>query len=121
MQNIGKVIMFDGPDGVGKTTQFELAAEALEKQGHKVYKTHILGGTDIGEALRSVMFSTAERPAMTNMHLALAIYYALAAEVEQKRTQGYTVLIDRSPLSLIAFQVYGDGLDEKAGYDACDE
>ncbi len=113
--------MFDGPDGVGKTTQFDLVTEALRAKGHDVYTTHIFGGTPIGEALRTVMFSSAARPANTNLHISLAIYYALAKELEQKRRQGTIILVDRSPLSLIAYQVYGDGLDETLGYAACDK
>src|SRR5206468_3020522 len=82
--------------------------------------THQLGGTEIGEALRQVMFSALPRPAITNLHISLAIYFALAQEVAKKRDEGHIILIDRSPLSLVAYQVYGDGLDEKTGYNACD-
>jgi len=113
--------MFDGPDGVGKTTQFELAAKQLRAEGREVYTTHLLGGTPIGEALRGVLFSEASRPARTNLHVSLAIYYALAEELAGFRKAGTVILVDRSPLSLIAYQVYGDGLDESLGYRACDE
>jgi len=121
MMTSGKLYMFDGPDGVGKTTQFELVAKALRAQGHDVYTTHLLGGTPIGEALRSIMFSNALRPAPTNLHIALAIYHALAEDLEGRRKAGSTVLVDRSPLSLIAYQVYGDGLDPELGAQACRE
>lgn len=117
----GSLIMFDGPDGVGKTTQFDLAARQLLAAGHDVYSTHLLGGTSIGEALRGVMFSNDSRPPLTNLHLSLAIYYALAEDLAARRAAGTTILVDRSPLSLIAYQVHGDGLDETSGYRACDE
>ena len=113
--------MFDGPDGVGKSTQFELAAAALRKGGHQVYTTHLLGGSDIGNALRAIMFSNAERPAITNLHLSLAIYYALLDNLKNHLDNGEIVLIDRSPLSLYAYQVFGDGLDEAIGRQACQE
>ena len=117
----GLLITFDGPDGVGKTTQFELVAQALRDNGHDVYTSHLLGGSPIGETLRQVMFSDNPRPARTNLHLSLAIYYALFAELDVKRQAGTIVLLDRSPLSLIAYQVYGDGLDETIGYQACSD
>jgi len=111
--------MLDGPDGSGKTTQFKLLVAHLKQQGHKVYATHMLGGTPVGEALRAVMFSDRKRPALTNMHISLAIYAALSEVVSKKRAAGYTVVIDRSPLSLVAYQVHGDGVDETVGYEAC--
>lgn len=117
----GMLVMFDGPDGVGKTTQFKLLEAKLQQAGRRVYGTHILGGTPIGEALRMVLFSEAERPPQTNLHVSLAAYYALAAEVTKLRESGVDVLIDRSPLSLIAYQVYGDGLPLEIGKPACDD
>lgn len=112
--------MLDGPDGIGKTTQIKLLAESLSAEGHKVFHARLLGGTEIGEALRSIVLSDLPRPAETNLHIMLAAYYALAAEVTSKRTEGYTVLIDRSPLSLYAYQVCGDGVDEQTGWGYCD-
>lgn len=117
----GKLIMFDGPDGVGKTTQFQLVADELQRRGYQVYTTHLLGGTPIGEELRRIMFSDAPRPATTNLHLSLAIYYALAEAIAAERAKGKVILIDRSPLSLIAYQVYGDQVDRDAGFRACQE
>ncbi len=53
----GLVIIFEGIDGVGKTTQLELARKELEKAGWPVVTTRNMGGTPIGEALREVMMS----------------------------------------------------------------
>jgi dTMP kinase len=121
INTLGLLLAFDGPDGVGKTTQFKLVADSLRAKGHDVYTTHMLGGTPIGEALRETMFSDLPRPALTNLHISLATYYALAADLAARREAGTIILVDRSPLSLIAYQVYGDGVDETLGYAACDE
>ncbi len=103
--------MFDGPDGVGKTTQLELAAESLRADGRKVYTTKTHGGTEIGEALRKVSLSPIDRNPLTDMYISLAMHSALAEIIETKRQEGYCVLVDRSPLSNIAYQAYGSGLD----------
>ncbi|MEO6513987.1 MAG: dTMP kinase [Candidatus Saccharimonadales bacterium] len=108
----GKLFMFDGPDGVGKTTQLNMAAEALTKKGYEVYLTKTHGGTPIGEALRTVSLSEVERTPLTDMYISLAMHSALAEVIEEKRDRGVIVLVDRSPLSIVAYQAYGSGLDK---------
>lgn len=117
----GLVIYFDGPDGAGKTTQLHLVAENLRQEGYTVHNTRTLGGTPIGESLRQAALSQYERPVETDLHIALASSYALAAEVLARRESGEVILIDRSPLSMVAYQVYGDGLDEQQGFLAADQ
>ena len=108
--------MFDGLEWVGKTTQLGLAAGALKEQGYEVWTSRVNGGAPIGEALRAVLFDSFERPPETDLYVHLAQQYALNVEVERKRQAGMVLLIDRSPLSIIAYQVYGSGLDEATGF-----
>jgi dTMP kinase len=108
----GKLFMFDGPDGVGKTTQLNMAGEALKKKGYEVYLTKTHGGTPIGEALRTVSLSELERTPLTDMYISLAMHSALAEVIEENRDRGVIVLVDRSPLSIVAYQAYGSGLDK---------
>ena len=117
----GLIVYFDGPDGVGKTTQLELASQDLKRQGYNVHSVHTIGGTPIGNLLRDVLFSDNPRPAETNLHIALASQYALAEDVIARRQAGEVILIDRSPLSIVAYQVYGDGLPEAKGIQAARE
>jgi len=117
----GVVIMFDGPDGIGKTTQIELARQQLEVDGYTVHVTRAHGGTPIGEELRKVSFMHLERPPETDLYISLAMHQALAQNLRAKREQGVVTLIDRSPLSIIAYQVYGDGLDGKLALDRAKE
>jgi dTMP kinase len=116
----GRVIMFDGPEWIGKTTQLGLAADGLRRQGYAVWSTRVSGGTPIGEALRTAMFGDYERPPLTDLHIHLAQQYALEVEINKHRQAGELILVDRSPLSIIAYQVYGGGLDEQTGYQAAD-
>jgi dTMP kinase len=112
LSSIGKLFMFDGPDGVGKTTQLHMAAEALTKKGYEVYLTKTHGGTPIGEALREVSLSNLDRTPLTDMYISLAMHSALAELIEEKRERGVIVLVDRSPLSNVAYQAYGSGLNK---------
>ncbi|HWB39163.1 MAG TPA: dTMP kinase [Candidatus Saccharimonadales bacterium] len=116
----GLIVMFEGLDGVGKSTQLRRAAKALEKQGWQVHTTRNLGGTPIGEALREAMLAKLARPAATDFYISLAIQEALIAELEAQRQAGKLVLIDRGPLSLAAYQIYGSGFDEAQGWQAVD-
>jgi dTMP kinase len=117
----GKIIYFDGPDGVGKSTQLKMAAQALRDQVYDVHATRTLGGTHIGEMLRDVMLAEVDRPAATDLYIALACQHALAHDVIERRNEGEIVLIDRSPLSIIGYQVFGDGLNKEDGYRATSE
>lgn len=112
----GLVILFEGLDGVGKTTQLGLAAEALKVQGYRVTTSRNLGGTPIGEALRTVVLSDVERSAMTDLYISVAIQTALAEDLQRKRQTGQIVLVDRGPLSMAAYHIYGNGADADVGW-----
>ncbi len=114
------LIALDGPDGVGKTTQLALLAQALEHAGHRVYQTRLNGGTPIGEALRTVYLGNTPRSVLTDFYIAQAIYSAVIEDLDQKREHYDYLLLDRSPLSLIAYQVFGSGLAGKLGYPAAE-
>lgn len=115
-----RIVMFDGPDGVGKSTQLEMAKIWLEGNGHSVATTRLSGGTEIGEALRTISLNPKyKRPAITDMYLMLAMYSAVAESIKTTDNTEETIyLIDRSPLSIIAYQVYGSGLSHETAAKA---
>jgi len=47
-------VVFEGPDGSGKTTQAQLYAKKMRKLGWKVIELHQPGSTAVGQALRKV-------------------------------------------------------------------
>lgn len=51
----GKFITFEGGEGVGKSTQAKLLADALTKDGRKVELTREPGGTPGAEAIRALL------------------------------------------------------------------
>ena len=118
--NGGLVIVFDGIDGVDKSTQLELAKTQLESDNWSVLASRNLGGTPIGEELREVMLSTIDRPSMTNLYISVAIQEALLDKIEQERAKGLIILLDRGPLSLAAYEIYGSRLDEATGWQYVD-
>jgi dTMP kinase len=117
----GLLIVFEGMDGVGKTTQLQLVEKQLQERSMLVSTQRSLGGTPIGEALRSVLLQDTPRPPMTDLYIALAIQEALHEAVAEDRQAGSTILLDRSPLSIAAYQIYGSGIDETTGWNYIDK
>ena len=48
-------LAFEGADGAGKSTQVQLLAEYLERQGREVLICREPGGTELGEKLRGIL------------------------------------------------------------------
>lgn len=111
----GLLVIFEGSDGVGKTTQLNLAAEELQSDGWQVETFRHLGGSPMGEALRAVSLSDVARLPETDLYISAAIMNELAAALVQARSRGSIVLLDRGPLSLYAYQVNGSGADPGLG------
>lgn len=112
-QFAGRFIVFEGPDGSGKSTQFRRLADALTGQGVDFVEVREPGGTVTGERIREVLLDKAN----TGMSLRceMLLYMASRAElVEQKiipalRT-GKLVLADRFVASTLAYQGAAGGL-----------
>ncbi len=113
MVNKSLVIAIDGPDGVGKTTQVKLLADYFKSNGKTVHVTRHSGGTPIGEELRKVSLSMNPRPAETDLFISLAMGAALAEDIEVRKAKGEIIIIDRSPLAVIAYNGYGRQLENQ--------
>lgn len=53
---MGALIVFEGGDGCGKTTQVQLLAERLKKN-HQILLMREPGGTDVSEAIREILLN----------------------------------------------------------------
>ncbi|MHB0976640.1 MAG: dTMP kinase [Candidatus Aquicultorales bacterium] len=109
----GLFITFEGIEGSGKTTQFNILAERLSERGLVVKACREPGGTAIGDRIRALLLDpdhdemTAEAEAL----LYAASRAQLMAEViDRALGAGETVVCDRFLDSSIAYQVYGRGL-----------
>lgn len=110
----GVFIVFEGIDGVGKTTQLSYLFAALRQRNHKVVLTREPGGTRIGEAVRRVLLDTGNS-GMTGETEALLYAAArsqfVAEVVRPALERGETVLSDRFLDSSLAYQGFGRGLE----------
>lgn len=102
----------EGVDGAGKTSVARAIAEALTAQGEDVLWVREPGGTEVGEAIRHVLLTSA----VDLRHWPEALLFAaarsqLAAEVVGPALDaGRTVISDRSVYSSLAYQGGGRGL-----------
>ena len=107
MQAPGRFITFEGLDGCGKTTQLDMLAEALRKQGREVVVTREPGGTKIGEKIRKVLLDSRTRDlaAMTELALMFASRAQQIHEIIMPAVrEGKFVLCDRFTDSSEAYQ-----------------
>jgi len=102
-----KFIVLDGPDGCGKSTQLELLAQYLKKQGLQVVKARDPGCTKIGDQIRQLLKYGAEgrMNVQTEIMLFMASRAQLVAEVIKPTLEkGKTVLCDRFISATCAYQ-----------------
>jgi dTMP kinase len=110
----GFLIAFEGTEGAGKSTQLELASQALRSAGHRVWLTLEPGGTPLGKEIRQLLLhrTDAVPTPLTELFLYLADRAQHLAEVVRPHLEnGDIVLTDRFSGSTIAYQGYGRGLD----------
>lgn len=108
-------IVFEGIDGLGKTTQLTLLGEYLEGLGRQVVKTREPGGTKLGADIREMVLRNREERSL------LAESLLFAADRAQNLTQvirpaldmGKVVLADRYFYSTLAYQGTSPDLFER--------
>jgi len=111
---LGRFIVLEGGEGVGKSTQAALLGAWLEELGVPHVVTREPGGTPVGEAVRSVvlMRTDLDVPPESELFLYLASRAAFVRDVVRPALEaGKTVVADRFDLSTLAYQGYGRGLD----------
>ena len=111
----GLFITFEGADGCGKTTQMNLLAEYLKKQGYEVVLTREPGAKGLGEKVREILLNyEGEVSDRCESFLFLADRAQnIDIIVNPAISKGKIVLCDRHTDSTVAYQGYGRGLDLK--------
>lgn len=113
----GRYIAIEGPDGAGKTTQVNLLTRRLiEELGIVAQFVREPGGDPVAERLRSLVL-TSDQPIAPLAEAAMfsaARANMLATVVEPLLNQGVWVISDRSSLSSLVYQGFGQGLDSMA-------
>ena len=103
----GRLIVFEGIDGSGKSTQVHRFAE-----GHDFVVTFQFGATQAGKAIRSVLLDPSNDclDDRTEALLIIADKAQHVAEIVRPAlNDGRTVLSDRFNASTLAYQGYGRG------------
>ncbi len=103
----GKFVVFDGPDGCGKSTQGRLFAERLGEAGADVVTCRDPGGTQIGDRVRSILldYDLSTMDVNCEALLFMASRAQLVGEVVRPAiTAGKTVVCDRFVTSTCAYQ-----------------
>ena len=105
-------VTFEGIDGSGKSTQAELLAEALRREGRTVVATREPGGTEVGEQIRELLLGRgAEISPWTETELFAAARAQLVEEVIYPALRdGADVVCDRYLDSSLAYQGIARGL-----------
>ena len=109
----GLFIVFEGGDGVGKSTQVDLLVSWLGELGHRAVRTHEPGGSPLGPDIRRLLLSMAGHPPSPR---AEALLYAaeraehVASVVRPALARGDVVVCDRYVDSSVAYQGVGRGL-----------
>ncbi|MBU7583011.1 MAG: dTMP kinase [Nostoc sp. TH1S01] len=111
----GKLIVFEGVEGCGKTTQMQLCCQWLESLGISVIVTREPGGTELGVHLRRLLLEKSEDKPVADVTELLLYAADRAQHVEQELkpnlAAGKYILCDRYTDSTVAYQGYGRGLN----------
>ena len=111
----GRLVVLEGAEGVGKTTQIRLLAELLATAGIPCVAVREPGGTPVGDDIRDILLHPEQEiTAATEALLFMASRAELVArEILPDFAEGRVVLVDRFFLSTYAYQIYGRGLAEE--------
>lgn len=105
----GRLIAFEGGEGIGKSTQAERLARHLD-----AVLTREPGGTDVGERVREVLLDRAVSGLDARAEallMAAARAHHVATVIRPALDAGRDVVTDRYSHSSLAYQGYGRGLD----------
>ncbi len=103
----GRFVVFEGPDGCGKTTQLGRLEHACKAAGVALTRVREPGGTTVGEAVREILLSKATHN--LSMSAEMLLYMAARAHLVESvirpaLDRGELVLADRFVPSTLAYQ-----------------
>ena len=111
----GSLIVFEGIEGAGKTTQITRLHARLAAAGVLCEAYREPGGTPLGDEIRRLLL---DRNRQITARAEALLFMASRAELVERCLRprvaaGHVVLLDRFTLSTYAYQVAGRGLDER--------
>ena len=110
----GKLIVLEGAEGAGKTTQIRLLAERLTMAGIQCVAVREPGGTPVGDDIREILLHPEQEitPATEALLFMASRAELVSREIVPSLQKGMVVLVDRFFLSTYAYQIFGRGLLE---------
>jgi len=110
----GRLVVFEGVEGAGKSTQLDRLAARLGRAGTPCRRFREPGGTPVGDRIRGILLDPGgSLDARTEALLFMASRAELVATVVRPAlAAGDVVLLDRFFLSTYAYQIDGRGLPE---------
>ena len=107
------LIIFEGIDGSGKTTQINNVINYLKKKNKKFIKLREPGGSKNSEIIRNLILNKRNKfDKFTDLLLYLAARNENINQVIAKNFNKKIILIDRYIYSTIAYQCYGMGVNK---------
>jgi len=109
----GKLISFEGIEGVGKSTTIQSIKRYIENKGLPTYCTREPGGTKYGESLRSILLNN---KSIINPEAELLLIFSMRNQhieevIKPKLLKGTWILCDRFIDASIAYQGFGKKVD----------
>ncbi|MCX6801428.1 MAG: dTMP kinase [Candidatus Diapherotrites archaeon] len=106
----GKLIVLEGTDASGKTTQLNLLAEHLQKEGARLVQMHfpkhgVSFGKVVDDYLEGKFGRKEDLPAEFISLLYMADFYESKKQIENALSEGKTVLMSRYFTSTLTYQV----------------
>ena len=98
----GKLIVIEGPDGVGRSTQISLLRTWLEHSGHAVMDTGMARSALVGKTIKQAKLGNTLGPLTLSLFYATDIADRLENEIVPALRAGFVVLTDRYIYSSIA-------------------
>lgn len=112
----GVLIVLEGAEGAGKTTQVRLLAQRLRDDGAEVLTLREPGGTPLGDAIRQILLDPGQHilPEAEALLFMASRAQIVRTEIDPALARGVVVLMDRFFLSTYAYQIGGRGLSEES-------
>ncbi len=114
------LIVFEGVDGSGKSTQLALCRDWLKNRGLAVTTCQDPGSTELGIQIRNLLLQRGQTPigCGSEMFLFMAARAQLVSEIIQPALQqNLVVLCDRFLLSTVVYQGHAGDLEPQAIWD----
>ncbi|MGK2934784.1 MAG: dTMP kinase [Gemmatimonadaceae bacterium] len=110
----GGLVVFEGAEGVGKSTQVDLLLRRLKEAGIAAVSFREPGGTVVGDRIREILLSPGNEisPAAEALLFMASRAELCEREIAPAIAEGKIVVLDRFFLSTYAYQIAGRGLPE---------